>query len=466
MYNRKQKLHFIGIGGVGMAGIAEVLVNLGYEVSGSDLKANRLTSYLDELGAQIYIGHHADNLSHDVSVVVVSSAISESNPELQQANALSIPVIPRAEMLAELMRMKYGIAVAGSHGKTTTTSMIAKVLGDLGLDPTVIVGGRVLSQASGARLGRGEYLVAEADESDGSFCLLRPAISVVTNIDREHMSHYGSFDALENAFAEFMHSVPFYGLVVANGDDEIVRSKASEVSRQVQLYGLNPECDLYAANLSFEDNWSSYDLYLCGKEAVRIKLPMPGIHMVENSLAAAAVAIELGGEPREIAESLSEFAGVARRTEKVAFAEGVLVLDDYGHHPTEISATVKAVRQGVLKTQSSKYGGGAGRLIVLFEPHRYSRTKELFNEFTGCFKDVDKLYIGDIYPADEQPIEGVSAENLAKSVLGVETEYIANLEDALQRLVPELRPGDVVLTLGAGSVGNVAHKLGKILEAR
>ncbi len=468
MYNKQQHLHFIGIGGVGMAGIAEVLHNLGYSVSGSDLRGNALTEALQRLGAEVSIGHKQENLSEQTEVVVVSSAISETNPELQAARRRKIPVIPRAEMLSELMRMKYGIAVAGSHGKTTTTSMCAKLLNDLGLDPTVIVGGRVLSQATGASVGQGDYLVAEADESDGSFCLLKPAIAIVTNIDIEHLSHYGSFGALEDAFAHFMQSVPFYGLVVANADDPVVHRLASSLTRRCRFYGLTNSSEVAARNSTADGPHYKFDLHLEGKRTTEIRLPMSGTHMVSNSLAAITVALELGGYPDEIAASLATFPGVARRCEIIVSAEQeVMVIDDYGHHPTEIRATIRAVREGWLPHLAKEQGlNSPGRLIVLFEPHRYSRTKELFSEFVTAFADADVVRVGDIYAAGEEPMPGVSAEHLVKSLQHPDARFCGDLQEWLKELVPELNRGDIVLTLGAGNIGKVAHELGAVLAAR
>ncbi len=456
MYNYNQHLHFIGLGGVGMAGIAEVLLNLGYSISGSDLRKNKLVTHLESLGAKVSVGHSSDNLPEKTNVVVVSSAINHNNPEIVAAEEKGIPIIPRAEMLAELMRMKYGIAVGGSHGKTTTTSLVAKVLTDAGLDPTVIVGGRLLNQASGASVGYGQYLIAESDESDGSFCLLRPAIAVVTNIDREHLSHYGSFGALEQAFFEFMSSVPFYGLVVACIDDPVVAKLVSLLKRRVVTYGLNPEADFYISDIVVEGRKSSFSLRTPDDKSQQLFIPMPGLHLVKNSVAAIAVGAELGVFVEEAAKALEGFAGVARRTELIADTNGIRVLDDYAHHPTEIRATLAAVRAGYLDSEK-------GRLIVLFQPHRFSRTQELFSEFVDAFSDADEVIVGDIYQASEEPIEGVTSKKLAEALNHQASSYVANLQDSLPGLRLNLKEGDTVITLGAGNVGEVAHLLGEQL---
>ncbi|MCL4144744.1 UNVERIFIED_CONTAM: hypothetical protein GTU68_033871 [Idotea baltica] len=370
MYNSELHLHFIGIGGVGMAGIAEILHDQGYKVSGSDVKEGVLFKALAQKGITTVIGHDSDNLEASVDIVVVSTAISENNAELEEARRRNLLVIPRAEMLAELMRMKYGIAVAGAHGKTTTTSMTAGILSAAKFDPTVVVGGRVLSQKTGASFGSGKYLVAEADESDGSFRFLKPAIAVVTNIDSEHLSHYGSFGALEDAFVSFMNSVPFYGLLVLNAEDDKLRSLFPRITRRVCTYGIDETAsaayEVSADTLRPEGSGYSYCLRYKGQVLGTVSLPIPGRHMVSNSLAAAAVALELGAKPETICEALGLFSGVSRRMERLTTVDSeVLVIDDYGHHPTEIRATQR------------RELFGQARLLVLFEPHRFSRTKEL-----------------------------------------------------------------------------------------
>ena len=469
MYNQAQHLHFIGIGGVGMAGIAEVLLNLGYSISGSDLKRSDLIDHLAELGAAVSIGHRAENLPDHISVVVVSSAVPGENPELTAAAEKSIPVIPRAEMLAELMRMKYGVVVAGSHGKTTTTTMIAKVLSDAGLDPTLIVGGKVLSQSSGARVGTGQYLVAESDESDGSFCLLKPAIAVVTNIDREHLNHYGSIGALEDAFRQFMASVPFYGLVVACHDDPVVRSMAASLKRRVVTYGFSPGAAVSADSVETIRGGASYRLLLQGKPAGKVTLPIPGRHMVSNSLAAIAVGLELGVYHEEIAESLGRFPGVARRTQVLfdsnragsgaADQRSIVVIDDYAHHPTEILATLAAIRAGWIAPAENP-----GRLIAVFEPHRFTRFQDLFTQFLTSFTAADELIVGEIYPAGETPIPGLSSRQLVDALGKEKARFVPVLGAEIEQIAAELQPGDVLVTLGAGPVTAIGHKIAACLN--
>jgi len=456
MYHpHRQNLHFIGIGGVGMAGIAEVLLNLGYSVSGSDLKKTALTEHLEELGAKICYSHAPENVPESTTVVVVSSAIVPSNPELLAAQEKGLPILPRAEMLGELMRMKYGVAVAGAHGKTTTTTMIGHILERGALDPTVIIGGRVLSRPSGARLGTGKFLVAEADESDGSFVSLRPAIAVVTNIDREHLSHYGTFGKLEEAFQQFMSAVPFYGLLVACADDTVVRSLAAKAKRRTLLYGFTPDSLLSACDVVVESGRTAYTLVYEGKEAGRYFLPMPGRHMISNALAACAVGIELGLGLSEVALSLQDYPGVARRSEVVARSKGVTVIDDYGHHPTEIEVTLEGLRNSYLKD---------GRMIVLFQPHRYSRTQELFSQFLTCFRSADELVVGEIYGAGEERIPGVTGESLARAIQHEKVQFASDLPAAAESLVARLRSGDVVVTLGAGNVSQISRQLASKLQ--
>lgn len=466
MYNSSQRIHFIGIGGVGMAGIAEVLITLGYEVSGSDVRRSPLVDHLSNLGAKISIGHSINSIEDNISVVVFSSAISKDNVEYKEALKRSIPLIPRAEMLSELMRMKYGIAIAGSHGKTSTTSMTAKILIDIGLDPTVIIGGRLLSQRTGATAGTGQYLLAEADESDGSFCLLRPAIAVVTNVDSEHMSHYKSFGAIEQAFLSFMNSVPFYGLTVFCGDDPVLQKLSSQLTRRMLSYGFLEHNNIVAKSMSFDGWKSSYDLYIYGDFQGRVEIPMPGKHMILNSLASIAVAIELGAYSNECINSLANFPGVSRRSERIdevymSDSGSVLILDDYAHHPSEIKATLSALKQGVLPAHNLK-----GRLIVIFEPHRYSRTKELFAEFISSFHEADIVLITDIYPAGEEPIQGISSELLASSIHNTTAEYFSSLDSISSFLELYLNGGDVVVTMGAGSISKYSRVLADFLSAK
>lgn len=457
MYRTSIHIHFVGIGGVGMGGIAEILLNLGYRVSGTDLKAGAAVEHLRSLGARVEIGHATQNLADDVSYVVVSSAIAPDNPEVCAAIERGIPVIPRAEMLAELMRMKYGVAVAGSHGKTTTTTMVGEVLQAGSLDPTVIVGGRVLTKPSGASLGSGQFMVAEADESDGSFGLLRPAVAVVTNIDREHMSHYGSFGALEEAFFRFMSSVPFYGTVVACADDAVVEGLLAKLKRRVLRYGVHPEADVCARNITFDRRGSRCSVVVSGKERAELALPLPGQHMVCNALAAIAVGIELGVPVEASVEGLKHFPGVARRSEILCQGpEQPTVIDDYGHHPQEIIATLKAVRQAWLPD------GESGQLKVVFQPHRYSRTQELFGDFVGAFSEADSLLVSPIYAAGEKAIEGVSAKSLSESIRDTECVYVESLADAVDQLTATCSAQDVVVFLGAGDVSKFAHQFAEL----
>lgn len=466
MYNSNQHLHFIGIGGVGMAGIAEVLLNLDYSISGSDLKKNALIESLECQGAKVALGHKAENIPENTSVIVYSSAVRSDNPEMLEAQARNLPCIPRAEMLAELMRMKYGVAVAGSHGKTTTTSMTAKILVDAGFDPTVIIGGRVLSQQTGAVVGTGAYLVAEADESDGSFCMLRPAIAIVSNIDSEHLGHYGTFGALEEAFRQFVSSVPFYGLVVACFDDPVVARVCSSLKRRVLSYGLSPEREVAAKDIVVYGPKTGFTLVVRGEEIGRYLLPMIGSHMVSNALAAIAVGIELGVYPDEAARALESFAGVARRSE-VLFRGPAVVIDDYGHHPREISATLKAVKAAwVPEMAKERTDCLNGKLSVIFQPHRYSRTRELFGEFLGCFSEADELIVTDIYSAGEDPVAGISGQSLASAIQHPNVRYVPDLQDASSQLLSAVETGDVILTLGAGSVTQTGHLMAAELRKR
>jgi len=457
MYNQKQHLHFIGIGGVGMAGIAEIVCNLGYKVSGSDMNMNALGEHLVKLGCEVTIGHDAAVLSETVTAVVKSSAIPESNPELKRARELSIPIISRAAMLAELMRMKYGIAVAGSHGKTTTTSMTARVLTEVGLDPTVVVGGRVLNQATGAKLGMGQYFVAEADESDGSFCLLRPAIAVVTNIDYEHMGHYGDFETLKKAFRDFLSTIPFYGLIGACIDDPAVRAVIEGIDRRVLTYGTNENADIRARDFSVEDSKTRFILSVNNCDISHVSLPLAGEHMILNALAAIGIGIELGAYPDEAIRALEDFPGVSRRTEVLDSVSGVLFMDDYGHHPTEIKATLAGIRKNFLPSQLKT--NGTGKIHVMFEPHRYSRTKEIFSDFSDAFDDADIVYISEIYAAGEKPVEGISGELLAKSLNHKNVSYLENFSENSDKILNQLKAGDILVTLGAGAIG----KLGSVL---
>jgi UDP-N-acetylmuramate--alanine ligase len=458
-----QRVHFIGIGGIGMSGIAEILLTMGYAVSGSDLRGSAVTERLAGMGATIYVGHAAANAAAS-DVVVTSSAVARDNPEVMEARARKIPVIQRAEMLAELMRLKYGIAVAGMHGKTTTTTMVAAVLAGGELDPTVVVGGRVDALGSNARLGRSQYLVAEADESDRSFLKLSPILAVVTNLDREHMESYAGMEDVERCFVEFMEKVPFYGAVTACVDDPMLRGILGRVSRRVYTYGLSPEADFRLRMLpspTHDDRtvmdgppgvvdgvtsggFARFEVSARGLVLGPFELHVPGKHNVLNATAAIAIGVQLGISPEKIAEGLATFRGVNRRFQVKGVERGVTVVDDYGHHPTEIRATLQAAREC-----------GYGRVLVLFQPHRYTRTRDLMEEFAGAFGDADAVQVVDIYAASEQPIEGVSGESLATAIRGVgggRVEYAGSMEEAVARLVKDARAGEMILTLGAGSV--------------
>ena len=451
MFAKIQRVHFVGIGGIGMSGIAEVLLNLGYKVSGSDLKTSSLTQRLSGLGATVFEGHRSENVA-GAEVVVTSSAIAEGNPEVLEARRLHIAVIPRAEMLAELMRFKYGIAVAGMHGKTTTTSMIASVLAAGGLDPTVVVGGRVEAMGSNARSGKSQYLVAEADESDRSFLRLSPILAVVTNIDREHMDCYRNMRDVKRAFLEFIDRIPFYGIAVVCNDDPVLRRMFPQIKRRTVTYGtrrgsdflIKPDKTRFAAETT---PVSHFHVTYQGEELGEFRLHVPGAHNVLNATAAIAVGIGLEIQTEQIRAALENFRGVDRRFQLRGKAAGVSVIDDYGHHPTEIRATVAAARQC-----------GFRRIHVVFQPHRYTRTRDLADEFATAFQNADSLVVLDIYAASEHPIEGITGEMLAKSISetgGVVAQYVASFADAVAAVSAAAQPGDMVLTLGAGSVSQL-----------
>jgi UDP-N-acetylmuramate--alanine ligase len=463
MFAKIQHVHFVGIGGIGMSGIAEVLLNLGYKVSGSDLKPSAITQRLAELGATIFEGHAAENIAC-AEVVVTSSAVSPDNAEAAAARNLHIPVIPRAEMLAELMRLKYGIAVAGMHGKTTTTSMIAAVLAGGGLDPTVVVGGRVDAMGSNARLGKSQYLVAEADESDRSFLKLSPILAVVTNIDREHMDCYRNMRDVKHAFLDFMDRVPFYGMIVACNDDPVLRRLLPEVRRRLITYGFRRGSDFYIrpavpASMTPEGRpVSRFSVVFEGKNLGEFELHVPGAHNVLNATAAIAVGIGLDIQPAQIRAALENFRGVDRRFQLRGQAAGISVIDDYGHHPTEIRATLAAARQC-----------GFRNIHVIFQPHRYTRTRDLVDEFATCFGDADTLLILDIYAASEQPIEGVTGEFLTKQIRdkgGRSAEYVPSFAEAAETIAELAEPGDMVLTLGAGNISQLGPMVLERLAAR
>ena len=451
-----------------MSGIAEVLLNLGFEVSGSDLAKSATTNRLEKLGGKVVEGHDAKNIK-DADVVVISSAVKQDNPEVVAARYEGVPVIPRAEMLSELMRMKRGIAVAGSHGKTTTTSMIAALLAETDIDPTAIIGGKLnIYGGSNAKLGQGNWLLAEADESDGSFMQLSPTVVVVTNIDREHMDFYKSIDALHETFVKFMNGVPFYGLVVACIDDPVVRSLIPKVQRRVLTYGVSGDADIRALEITCAGNGCSFAVVQEGIKLGNARLEIPGEHNAVNALAALAVAFELGMKPADAFKAIDGFTGIGRRFELKGEVAGVKVIDDYGHHPTEIMATLKAAHE-LLRSRNNT---PEKRLIVAFQPHRYSRTKDLWDDFIVSFYDADLLILTDIYAASESPINGISGESLFKAVSklrqerGLPTKYATDVDQVAGMLISEAGAGDVVMTLGAGSIWRAGEQLLKRLEDR
>jgi UDP-N-acetylmuramate--alanine ligase len=450
VFAKIQRVHFVGIGGIGMSGIAEVLLNLGFKVSGSDLRHSAVTDRLARLGATIYEGHKAEHVA-GAEVVVTSSAIGKDNPEIVAARDIHIAVIQRAEMLAELMRLKYGIAIAGMHGKTTTTSMVASVLAAGGLDPTVVVGGRVDAMGSNARLGKSQYLVAEADESDRSFLKLSPILSVITNIDREHMDCYRDMQDVEDTFIEFMDRVPFYGMVVACNDDERTRALLPRVERRVVTYGMRKDSDFLVSECSAEGAASRFSVSYRNKSLGEFEIHVPGHHNVLNATAAIAVGVGLDIAPDAIRQALKEFRGVDRRFQLKGRANGIDVIDDYGHHPTEIRATLAAARQC-----------GYSRVHVVFQPHRYTRTQLLIDDFAGAFHDADTVSILDIYPASEQPILGITGEWLARRITetsGRKAEYVSSFADAAAAIARESQSGEMVLTLGAGNISQLGPQI-------
>jgi UDP-N-acetylmuramate--alanine ligase len=450
MFAKAQRVHFIGIGGIGMSGIAEILLTLGYSVSGSDLRRSSITDRLVSLGATVFEGHAAANAVGS-GVVVTSSAVNEQNPEVVEARQRKIPVIQRAEMLAELMRLKYGIAVAGMHGKTTTTSMIATVLAAGGLDPTVVVGGRVDALGSNARLGRSQYLVAEADESDRSFLKLSPILSVVTNLDREHMDCYRDMEDVEAAFLEFMERVPFYGACTACIDNPQLAGLLPRVQRRLFTYGMSSHADYVVRMLPpAEGVRSRFEVAAGGLVLGPFSLNVPGKHNVLNATAAVAIATQLEVSGEAIVLGLSGFRGVDRRFQLKGCARGVNVVDDYGHHPTEIRATLSAAKES-----------GYAHVHVIFQPHRYTRTRDLMSEFATAFDDADTVQVLDIYAASEEPIAGVDAPTLVRAIRRKEVQYASSFDEAVNRVVAQAVDGDVILTLGAGSV---SHAAAQVLE--
>ncbi len=453
-----QQIHLVGIGGSGMSGIAEVLLSSGYAVSGSDLKQSQVTERLRKLGAKIFEGHQAENV-HGAHVVVISSAVRPDNLEVLEAQKLKIPVIPRAEMLAELMRLKYGIAVAGAHGKTTTTSIVASVLAAAGLDPTFVVGGRVNHAGSNAGVGQSEYMVVEADESDRSFLLLAPVVAVVTTIDREHLDHYHSLEEIQDVFLQFVNRVPFYGTVILCLDEPNVQAILPRVKRPVITYGTSNQADLVIADVKLNGLSSEFRLKYHGEDLGLFELPAPpGIHNVRNAAAAAGVALSLNVPPDLIRAGLAKFSGVGRRFEIKGTFNGVTLIDDYGHHPAEIRATLEAAR-----------GCGYHRLLVLFQPHRYTRTQHLWEDFRRSFNLADVLVLTEIYAAGEQPIEGVTGEKLADAIRGAGHKNVifkSTMQAGMEYMLREARPGDAVMAIGAGSVGRVLEQLAMLLGSK
>ena len=451
MYLKKYHIHFVGIGGIGMSGIAELLLNLGYKVSGSDLKASDITENLKTLGGIIFVGHHADHIS-DADVVVTSSAVGHDNSEVLAAKQASIPVIPRAEMLAELMRLKYSIAVAGAHGKTTTTSIVASVLAQGGLDPTVVIGGKLKSVGTNAVLGQGDFIVAEADESDGSFLKYSPTIAVVTNIDREHLDFYQDLDAIKSVFLDFIDRIPFYGLAVLCLDNESIQDLIPEIKKRYTTYGMSSQADFQIKDVEFEKRRSRFSIYKEGQKLGNITLNLPGIHNVYNATASIAVGIELDVPFAAIQTALETLEGVQRRLEIKGEVNGITVVDDYGHHPTEIKITLEAVEKCWPDS----------RKVVVFQPHRYSRTQALFDDFTRAFYQSDVLLVLPIYAAGEKKIEGLSGQDLCEGIKAhghKEVFCATDMKKALAYLKKNLKPGDMLLTLGAGDVWKVGVEL-------
>jgi UDP-N-acetylmuramate--alanine ligase len=442
LFRNSEKIHFLGIGGAGMSAIAEVLISLGFKVSGSDIQESGTTKRLASLGAKIFIGHSPSNMG-DYDVVVTSSAIGADNPELLEAKKKRIPVIHRSEMLAELVRQKQGIGVAGTHGKTTTSSLLSYVLHCGGLNPTAIIGGKVLNFDSNAKSGNGDYIVFEADESDGSFLRLMPVIAIVTNIDSDHMDYYKNFDELKNAFLKYINNVPFYGYSVLCKDDHVLAGLLPEIEKPYKTYGFSDSADIFAANVQYCNNKTIFDCYYKNKKLGSVETAHLGAHNVLNSLAVAGVSLELGVNFNIIKNAIKDFKGVGRRIEKIGEENGVLVLDDYGHHPTEIKATLKA-----LKSMGR-------RIVVIFQPHRYSRTQLLYEDFGSAFEDADAVMLTEIYSAGEEPINGVSSLLIKDSIEkqnGKKVSIISDLENIPESVIKVAKKGDVILTLGAGDI--------------
>ena len=467
-------VHFVGIGGSGMSGIAEVMASLGYAVQGSDIKPGKQTLRLENQGAKVFIGHAAENI-RDADAVVVSSAVDETNPEVAAAREQLMPVVSRAEMLAELMRFRYSIAVAGTHGKTTTTSLVASVLAEGGLDPTFVIGGRLKSADANARLGEGDYLVAEADESDASFVHLKPMLAVVTNIDADHMSTYdGDIDKLKSSFIEFLHNLPFYGLAVVCSDDPGVNDVLADIGRSITTYGTNEDADIRAVNVEFNENMTEFDVVRSSKleeslgdtqsvyHFLHVKLRLPGMHNVRNALAAIAVADELQIGDDAVVSALEKFEGIDRRFQNLGEIQmrtgKVLLIDDYGHHPTEIAATLAAAKSGYPDR----------RVVLVFQPHRYSRTRDLMDDFATVLSEADALVLLDVYAAGEEPIAGADGRSMARAVRtrgAVEPVFVEKLEELAPVLQDVLADGDLVLAMGAGDISAYAHSLPELLAA-
>jgi UDP-N-acetylmuramate--alanine ligase len=453
MFRKIQKLHFVGIGGIGMSGIAELLLNLGYEVSGSDLRLSPVTDRLKSLGGKIYLGHNAENVA-GTNVVVISSAVRPDNVEVVEAKRLQIPVIPRAEMLAELMRLKYAVAVAGAHGKTTTTSMVATVLVNGGFDPTAVIGGRLNAFGSNAKLGKGDFLVAEADESDGSFLKLTPTIAIVTNIDREHLDHYANLAEIQSAFVQFVNKVPFYGAAVLCLDDPNIQALIPQVERRIVTYGTSSQADLVASHIEYREFGTSCQVRYRGNPLGVLQLRVPGEHGILNALAAIATGLELEIPFEKIASALSSFQNADRRFQIKGKKGNILVVDDYGHHPTEIVATLSAARRACDR-----------RIVTVFQPHRYTRTQALEEDFGRAFYQADVLLVLPIYAAGEQPIPGVSAERVVAQIKKFghrDATYVCDFAQAQQILKEKLQDGDLLLTLGAGDVWKIGEEFLRI----
>jgi UDP-N-acetylmuramate--alanine ligase len=451
MFFKPQHVHFVGIGGIGMSAIAEVLLTLGYQVSGSDAKLSPITERLSKLGASVQVGHRAENVA-GAKAVVVTSALDPANPEMAEARRLQIPVIPRGELLAELMRLKFGIAIAGSHGKTTTTSMVASILNTANLDPTVVVGGKVAAmQGSNARVGKSTLLVVESDESDGSFLKLAPILAVVTNIDREHLDHYASLEEIQDAFTEFVNKVPFYGAAVLCMEDANIQQIFPKIRRRTITYGRSAQVDLEILNIQLNAGGSDFSLRRHGADLGEFHLNVPGLHNVLNATAAVGIGLELDVKVAQIQEGVAAFSGVDRRFSVRGVEKGVTVVDDYGHHPTEVKATLAAARLGPYK-----------KILVLFQPHRFSRTKFLMDDFAGAFNQADSLYLLDIYAASEAAIEGVNAKALVEKIRSFghrSANYVATMDEGVAAIASAAAPGDLIITLGAGSVSQAAEKI-------